>query len=1197
MIAGLVVLLTIALLSGTGAADDEPPVVPVGLDAYRMWDKWAYQRIGVRAYMRSTYDRTGGNRSADASHFLYQLSDDFNVTLDTVGPGVLYFARYNHWHGSPWHYEVDGVDHIVKESSTADPTKPVEGSVFLPQDLFPNPLTWTWATTKGADLMWVPIPFEDSFRMAYTRTRYGTGYYIYHLFDPGANLSQPIKSWDWKTPPSKDVLDLLGRSGSDPDPVTRVTGTAQTTTIPKGKTLTLIELTEGPGMIRELQFSAPKEHAVALSQVRLKITWDGREHPSVDAPLALFFGAGTFYNRDDKEYLVKGFPMNVRFDAERIHLACYFPMPFFKSAKIELEGIGTADIPDVRWRVRSEPLNASPNHVGYFHATYRDHPMPEPGKDMVFLDTTKVEGGGDWSGSFVGTSFIFTHRGVLNTLEGDPRFFFDDSRTPQAQGTGSEEWGGGGDYWGGRTMTLPLAGHPVGVVNPKDAKCEEDLIHSEYRFLLADLFPFGKNARIQFEHGAVNDSKEHYKSVVYWYGLPSPSLIKTDEIDIGDLKSEKAHDYHSPNASAPGEVTSRYEWGPDTMLVSEAGPLADPADYAEFEFEAKAGISYYMWVRGKNLDNSMTSDSFWMQFDGDIGTANVGASYRNQYGFGNWLDEFPPDTYAWSGGRPQDAPLTITFDRPGKHRLRIQTRHGKHYLDQIWLSPTEKGLPSSAEPRAKRAGEIVLSAADIVRKAGNIVVADDPMASGGKAIVMDVPAGQEIFPAETDIGRVTKGASEFTLRLVPENHGVLLRRKLDYSYPNQRAEVYVSEVDRSDWKHAGTWYLAGSNTCVYSDAKGELGTTEHNVIESNRRFRDDEFIIPKALTRGKSEIRVRVKFVPVETPLFPGHPLPELAWSEMRYTAYCWVIPRWENTGVRSQESEGDEVLIPQIDGPWWTIAGDPDLGELTGEKQQPVDFAVWQAADGSWQLWSCIRGTKCGGNTRLFYRWEGKSLTESNWKPMGIVMQADPKLGEAPGGMQAPHVIHQDGRFHMFYGDWEHICLADSKDGKTFERRIRPDGKTGMFTEGIGNNTRDAMVIRIGDRWHCYYTAFPDGKGAVYCRTSTDMVNWSESKVVAFGGQAGTGPFSSECPFVQKHKGWYYLFRTQRYGQDAQTSVYRSKDPMDFGVEDDRYLVGRLPVAAPEIIEHQGKHYIACLLPSLKGIRIARLNWVPKMD
>ena len=78
---------------------------------------------------------------------------------------------------------------------------------------------------------------------------------------------------------------------------------------------------------------------------------------------------------------------------------------------------------------------------------------------------------------------------------------------------------------------------------------------------------------------------------------------------------------------------------------------------------------------------------------------------------------------------------------------------------------------------------------------------------------------------------------------------------------------------------------------MYSNPKDELGATQHNVQTSNRRFRDDEFLVPRELTRGRSQIRVRIQFTPVEIPLFPGHPLPELAWSEIRYTAYCWVLP------------------------------------------------------------------------------------------------------------------------------------------------------------------------------------------------------------------------------------------------------------------------------------------------------------------
>src|SRR4051794_26648189 len=73
-------LLLAIFLSCTAFAEDLP-TVPIGLDAYRRWDLWPQQRIGVRAYMRSTYDRRGGNEGADASHFLCQFGEDQNVTL------------------------------------------------------------------------------------------------------------------------------------------------------------------------------------------------------------------------------------------------------------------------------------------------------------------------------------------------------------------------------------------------------------------------------------------------------------------------------------------------------------------------------------------------------------------------------------------------------------------------------------------------------------------------------------------------------------------------------------------------------------------------------------------------------------------------------------------------------------------------------------------------------------------------------------------------------------------------------------------------------------------------------------------------------------------------------------------------------------------------------------------------------------
>jgi len=712
---------------------DEPPIIPVGLDAYRKWDRLAYHRIGVRAYMRSTYDRQGNNRSADASHFLYQESDEFNVTLDVKGPGVLYFKRTNHWHGSPWHYEVDGEDFIVKETSTADAVnakKKFKNTTYIPEELFPNPLTWTWSITKGADLMWVPLPFEDTFRIAYSRTFYGTGYYIYHTFCPGIkHLSQPLKSWD-KMPPDSDVLDLLSRAGTDIAPkgkgVKTYTGRLQ---MRPYHWTTIAELDQAPSTIRALKLTIPREDAYEFGKCRLRITWDHRWHSSIDAPIDLFFGAGHLYNNDNREYLVKGFPLVIRYDNENVYLSCYWPMPFFQHAKIEVQERQGLTFSNIKWEIRTEACTDPINHVGYFHTTYSDHPEPKLGQDVIFLDTSRIEGGGLWSGNFVGMSWIFTRNGYLPTLEGDPRFFFDQSRTPQAWGTGTEEWGGGGDYWGGRNMTLPFAGHPVGT-SKKTAKNKNDLVNSAYRFLIADIFPFGNRAVIGLEHGGTNSSTEHYSGVVYWYGIDSPSLVLTDHFHTCDEEIEiPEHEYKSPTAGKPYALVSRYEWGPDH--------------------------------RGARMH----------------------------------------------------------------------------------------------------------------------------------------------FPAEQDYVRIMKGTSQFKMRLDPKNIGVMLRRKFDYLYPNQCAKVWV-RPDKTDgkWQYVGQWYTAGSNTCVYSypRSEGELGKTQHTIITGNRRWREEEFLIPRELTEGLKRLQIKIQHVPNTRELFPSQPFPaESAWSESRYWAYCYKMPKVKLTKRR----------------------------------------------------------------------------------------------------------------------------------------------------------------------------------------------------------------------------------------------------------------------------------------------------------
>lgn len=701
-------------------ASGPAPVIPVGLDAYRTWDRLPYLRIGVRAYLRSTYDRSGGNEGADASHFLRQEADDRNVALDVEGPGVLYFSRANNWHGSPWHYRVDGVDHVIRESNTATPASPSPGSVFLPAAALPAPLAITSSVALGADLDWVPIPFTRALSIAYERTHYGTGYFILHQFpDQPENLSQPLVAWD-EAPPDPAVVAWVAQAGADLAPAgSEVSTTRATVDLAPGAVTKALDFpAAGPQMVRAIRLRAPAASAVALGHARLRVTWDDRADASIDAPVGLFFGAGSLFNRSGAADLVKATMASVRFEGADVALAMFYPMPFFRRARVELIGAAEA-IGGVTVELVTEPYTGLPGQVAYFHATFVDHGAPPAGQDLVLLDTTRVEGGGDWCGHFAGTSFTFSDTGNLFTLEGDPRFFFDDSRTPQGQGTGTEEWGGGGDYWnGGQTETLAFAGHPTGQPFGAPALGPEDPIESAYRFLVADVMPFGRNARIQLEHGGANESVEHYRTVTYWYGRPGACLVPTDTLHVGDTADEAAHGYVSPDASAVDTLTSRFELGVDHLN------------------------------------------------------------------------------------------------------------------------------------------------------------------------------GVETYPELTDTGRHTKGTSELTLAIAPSNEGVLLRRELDYGFPDQRALVFVAGPEPgSAFEPAGVWYTAGSNRCVYSNPLGELDPPAHTVETSNRRFREDEFLVPPRLTRGRRSIRVRLQFAPEPHALVPGGEVPEQAWSEYRYWAYTYVVP------------------------------------------------------------------------------------------------------------------------------------------------------------------------------------------------------------------------------------------------------------------------------------------------------------------
>ena len=62
-----------------------------------------------------------------------------------------------------------------------------------------------------------------------------------------------------------------------------------------------------------------------------------------------------------------------------------------------------------------------------------------------------------------------------------------------------------------------------------------------------------------------------------------------------------------------------------------------------------------------------------------------------------------------------------------------------------------------------------------------------------------------------------------------------------------------------------------------------------------------------------------------------------------------------------------------------------PNLTLRVDPERTPDDLVL-----DTWQLWSCIRFTRAPGNTRLFYRWQARRLTDRDWTPKGVALTAD---------------------------------------------------------------------------------------------------------------------------------------------------------------------------------------------------------------
>lgn len=288
---------------------------------------------------------------------------------------------------------------------------------------------------------------------------------------------------------------------------------------------------------------------------------------------------------------------------------------------------------------------------------------------------------------------------------------------------------------------------------------------------------------------------------------------------------------------------------------------------------------------------------------------------------------------------------------------------------------------------------------------------------------------------------------------------------------------------------------------------------------------------------------------------------------------------------------------MPRLDGDWIRIAAPPELERHAKPGVQAVDFTIYQAGDGTWQLVSCIRGTAAPGGKRLLYRWESPSLTAADWTAKGIFAESDTALGQAEGMLQAPHCIREGDTWWMFCNTKGGAFCLTSSNGKDFTWAVNAAGKHVFF-----GMSRDVMLFDhrpVDGLWYAFYTDVMPGKYAqrknhtVSYRTAKTLDGiWSEK--VDYGvltADADIDPkyafADAESPFIVKRGEWYYRWE--------QMDVYASRSLTDWSAAERTQLVPRRRHAylAPEIVEHDGVTYIAAYGDYGKtGIFLARLAW-----
>jgi Protein of unknown function (DUF2961) len=451
----------------------------------------------------STYDRTGGNNDGfnGTYSFVRRNADSSLVMLDVDGPGEINrFAT-----PTP---TTDTLDFYFDRN-----TRPGLSISYI--DLFTGyrypfikPLCDSGA---GGCFSYFPILFQRHC-MIVSRGRHLQFHQIqYRVFPAGTR----VETYSGAAAAAARVkLGLLGSGWGESysSRLSRLAADAHRMTssimLRPGDSAVVSEI-KGGGRITGLMIGGATAMAGAnvladsAANIWIRMTWDGESKPAIEVPVADFFGY--VGGKPSMAGLLLG---GVLSGGDSAAAYCYLPMPFDRSARIELIYKGAGDSIRVTATVISNGRPRNKALEGKLYAHYQSNNLGPDDPYHVFLQTT---GKGHYIGTILYAQGL--HRPGTIFFEGDDSLATDG--VMRIHGTGSEDYFSGGWYaLKGRWDTARSFALSGCLLYSWDRA-----VTGGYRFYDLDKVPFSHAIWMGIEHGPepTNRVAAHYRSIAFYY--------------------------------------------------------------------------------------------------------------------------------------------------------------------------------------------------------------------------------------------------------------------------------------------------------------------------------------------------------------------------------------------------------------------------------------------------------------------------------------------------------------------------------------------------------------------------------------------------------------------------------------------------------------------------------------------------------